>query len=214
MGHAAGNPAGTAQPSSTASPDTIRPQAERTPLHDGVDSAGGRVAPRKGWGDEEHRGRDKEDGVPHDARPRGTRAEAAKVRGLKQGRGEGEEEEELEERVDGVPHNNAHSRGTGVEAEDGAAAGARAGAGAEALRVVVLESAVDVPPGGERGGGACESRRVIRGTVRASHVGVNVEALPVWGGLDAVAGSSLLVDCRTPAQWRADGFKPTPQVWY
>ncbi|CAN0112369.1 unnamed protein product, partial [Laminaria digitata] len=69
--------------------------------------------------------------------------------------------------------------------------------------------------GGERRGGMYESRRrAIRGAVKASHVGVNVEALPVWGGLDAVAGSSLLVDCRTPAQWRADGFQPTPQeLW-
>lgn len=54
--------------------------------------------------------------------------------------------------------------------------------------------------------------RVVRGGVKASYVGPNVEALPVWGGLDAIAGSSLLVDCRTPAQWRADEYRPTAQV--
>lgn len=54
--------------------------------------------------------------------------------------------------------------------------------------------------------------RVIRGVVKASYVGPNVEALPIWGALDAIAGSSLLVDCRTPAQWRADEYQPTAQV--
>ncbi|CBJ25867.1 conserved unknown protein [Ectocarpus siliculosus] len=53
--------------------------------------------------------------------------------------------------------------------------------------------------------------RVIRGNVKASFVGQNVEGLPVWGALDAIAGSSLLVDCRTPAQWRAETFPPTQQ---
>ena len=48
--------------------------------------------------------------------------------------------------------------------------------------------------------------------MKASYVGPNVEALPVWGALDAIAGSSLLVDCRTPAQWRADEYRPTAQV--
>eukprot|EP00752_Nemacystus_decipiens_P018220 g16349.t1 len=56
--------------------------------------------------------------------------------------------------------------------------------------------------------------RSIRGGVKASYVGPNVEALPVWGALDAIAGSSLLVDCRTPAQWRADEYRPTAQeLW-
>lgn len=50
--------------------------------------------------------------------------------------------------------------------------------------------------------------------MKASYVGANVEALPVWGALDAIAGSSLLVDCRTPAQWRADEYRPTAQVVY
>lgn len=54
--------------------------------------------------------------------------------------------------------------------------------------------------------------RTIRGGVKASYVGPNVKALPVWGALDAIAGSSLLVDCRTPAQWRADEYRPTAQV--
>lgn len=54
--------------------------------------------------------------------------------------------------------------------------------------------------------------RVIRGWIKASLVGANVEELPVWGGLDAMAGSSLLVDCRTPAQWRAEKFPPSEQV--
>ena len=54
--------------------------------------------------------------------------------------------------------------------------------------------------------------RVIRGGVKASFVGPNVEALPVWGALDAIAGSALLVDCRTPAQWRAEDYRPTAQV--
>ncbi|CAM9998277.1 unnamed protein product [Ectocarpus fasciculatus] len=54
--------------------------------------------------------------------------------------------------------------------------------------------------------------RVIRGNVKASFVGPNVEGLPVWGALDAIAGSSLLVDCRTPAQWRAEAYPPTEQV--
>ncbi|CAN0142687.1 unnamed protein product [Ectocarpus sp. 13 AM-2016] len=54
--------------------------------------------------------------------------------------------------------------------------------------------------------------RVIRGNVKASFVGPNVEGLPVWGALDAIAGSSLLVDCRTPAQWRAETYPPTEQV--
>ncbi|CAN0023331.1 unnamed protein product, partial [Ectocarpus sp. 12 AP-2014] len=56
--------------------------------------------------------------------------------------------------------------------------------------------------------------RVIRGNVKASFVGPNVEGLPVWGALDAIAGSSLLVDCRTPAQWRAETYPPTEQeLW-
>lgn len=54
--------------------------------------------------------------------------------------------------------------------------------------------------------------RVVRGGVKASYVGPNVEALPVWGALDAIAGSALLVDCRTPAQWRADEYRPTAKV--
>lgn len=58
-----------------------------------------------------------------------------------------------------------------------------------------------------------QQHRVIRGGVKASYVGSNVEALPVWGALDAIAGSSLLVDCRTPAQWRADEYRPTAQVF-
>ncbi|CAM9810654.1 unnamed protein product, partial [Ectocarpus sp. 4 AP-2014] len=53
--------------------------------------------------------------------------------------------------------------------------------------------------------------RFIRGNVKASFVGPNVEGLPVWGALDAIAGSSLLVDCRTPAQWRAETYPPTEQ---
>lgn len=48
--------------------------------------------------------------------------------------------------------------------------------------------------------------------MKASFVGPNVEGLPVWGALDAIAGSSLLVDCRTPAQWRAEIYPPTEQV--
>ncbi|CAM9183903.1 unnamed protein product, partial [Hapterophycus canaliculatus] len=55
---------------------------------------------------------------------------------------------------------------------------------------------------------------VIRGGVKASFVGPNVQALPVWGALDAIAGSSLLVDCRTPAQWRPEEYRPTGQeLW-
>lgn len=56
--------------------------------------------------------------------------------------------------------------------------------------------------------------RVIRGGVKASYVGPNVETLPVWGALDAIAGSSLLVDCRTPAQWRPHEYRPTAQVGF
>lgn len=54
--------------------------------------------------------------------------------------------------------------------------------------------------------------RAIRGGVKASFVGPNVEALPVWGALDAIAGSTLLLDCRTPAQWRPEEYRPTAQV--
>lgn len=43
-------------------------------------------------------------------------------------------------------------------------------------------------------------------------MGANVEALPVWGGLEGLVGSSLLVDCRTPAQWRVEEFRPTEEV--
>lgn len=48
--------------------------------------------------------------------------------------------------------------------------------------------------------------------MKASFVGDNVQALPVWGALDAIAGTSLLVDCRTPAQWRPEEYRPTAQV--
>lgn len=57
-----------------------------------------------------------------------------------------------------------------------------------------------------------QQHRVVRGGVKVSFVGPNVEALPVWGALDAIAGSTLLVDCRTPAQWRAGEHRPTAQV--
>lgn len=123
--------------------------------------------------------------------------EGAIGRRVAQQDGCGEEEEDTRgEGEDGVPHD---ARPPGPKAR--------------ATQFSGLEKGSAVFVDDERGDGASESRhRVIRGAVRASLVGRNVEALPVWGGLDAVAGSALLVDCRTPAQWRADGFQPTPQV--
>lgn len=55
------------------------------------------------------------------------------------------------------------------------------------------------------------SRRV-GGGVKASFLGGNVESLPVWGGLDLIAGSTLLVDCKTPGQWRTEEFRPMDEV--
>lgn len=71
---------------------------------------------------------------------------------------------------------------------------------------------VDTVGAGSEEGGQNKNRRVLRGRVKASYVGSNVEALPVWGGLDTIAGCSLLVECRTPAQWRAGEFQPSGQV--
>lgn len=36
----------------------------------------------------------------------------------------------------------------------------------------------------------------------------------MWGGLDWIAGTDLLVDCRTPEQWRAEHFQPTAPVGF
>lgn len=55
------------------------------------------------------------------------------------------------------------------------------------------------------------SARVV-GAVKASFLGQNVEALPVWGGLDRIAGTTLLVECKTRGQWRPDLFPPTEKV--
>ena len=52
----------------------------------------------------------------------------------------------------------------------------------------------------------------VRAGVKASFIGANVRALPVWGGLGLIAGTSLLVECRTPAQWQPQKFRPTGQV--
>lgn len=76
------------------------------------------------------------------------------------------------------------------------------------------ESRTGAPSTHEHKGQSAQSTdcRTIRGGVKASFVGVNVDALRVWGGLDAIAGSSLLVDCKTPSQWKAEEFRPTGQV--
>lgn len=57
-----------------------------------------------------------------------------------------------------------------------------------------------------------ECRGRVGGGVKASFLGRNVESLPVWGGLEWKMGSTLLVDCRTPAQWRAEDFRPSAEV--
>lgn len=64
----------------------------------------------------------------------------------------------------------------------------------------------------EAGGVTRYSSSVVRGSVKASFVDANIWALPVWGGLSPIAGTSLLVECRTPAQWQAQHFRPTEQV--
>lgn len=64
----------------------------------------------------------------------------------------------------------------------------------------------------EEGGVTHDSGSVVRGSVKASFVGANIWALPVWGGLSPIAGTSLLVECRTPAQWQSQEFRPTEQV--
>lgn len=73
---------------------------------------------------------------------------------------------------------------------------------------------------GQGGWASVKSRRIplgglprgVAGNVKASFVGANVEELPVWGGLDWIAGTALLVDCRTPEQWRTEQFQPTAPV--
>lgn len=64
----------------------------------------------------------------------------------------------------------------------------------------------------EAGSATRDSGSGVRGSVKASFVGANIWALPVWGGLYSIAGTSLLVECRTPAQWQARRFLPTEQV--
>lgn len=54
--------------------------------------------------------------------------------------------------------------------------------------------------------------RGVRGAIKASYLGRNVESLPVWGGLDGVQGATLLLDCRTPAQWRPRDFPASQEA--
>lgn len=221
-------------PSSTTRPDTPKATRVEPPVNDGkerrkrtsadivdlnnLSTDGESVFPRHPGG--EH-GREDSDGEARAAREkRGERG---------QGEGEGQAEAETDRNRQGVEGGDRKDDGSGRGSEREGVGGLRAGNAESSSTRRPVETADAVDPGAAspaNDGSEEESRvdnsrqrrrrqrqhRVIRGGVKASYVGTNVEALPVWGALDAIAGSSLLVDCRTPAQWRADEHRPTAQV--